>query len=230
VELNINDKPKKWAKYTSTPCGAAAAWSRLVCWREKLMTTPQLVHSSDLWEWNGVAFVPCIPAIPWPFSGSTTSEMCLLTNNNQLFALSSLMLYRYNVADNQWISCAISSLSKRHASAVASTNAGSIVVCGGLRDTITVNSCDRYEIEEDKWIVMANMQECRAEALAACLDGSVYVFGGIDYTHAHWNGDRLHSAEKYDAQANRWSFIQPLPSTNDFSHLVMDCQADWTVS
>jgi len=61
--------------------------------------------------------------------------------------------------------------------------------------------CEKYDIANNSWKVIAEMQEKRCTTTSIAHGNSLYVLGGY-----HGNG-RLKTIEKYDTKTDNWSVI-----------------------
>jgi len=95
-----------------------------------------------------------------------------------------------------------------------------VYVLGGY-DGMTngfLNSCERFDLENNEWTPVSNMliPKC-AFGVATLANRYIFTLGGYD------GNDRLSSIEKYDIQTDKWTLLeaklkQPLSNSACFSH------------
>ncbi|KAM9425710.1 kelch-like protein 33 [Pholidichthys leucotaenia] len=72
----------------------------------------------------------------------------------------------------------------------------------GISDTL--NSVYRYDLLQNSWECLAEMQQKRSSFSVVVLDGKIYAIGG------HCDPDYIDSVEQYCPSTNTWSFTWPL--------------------
>ena len=55
-----------------------------------------------------------------------------------------------------------------------------IYVCGGYDGVASLHTVERYDIENDQWIMIASMSKHRCAAGVVAFDGHIYAIGGHD--------------------------------------------------
>lgn len=85
-----------------------------------------------------------------------------------------------------------------------------IYLIGGMsmQEVAEVKTVQRYDVERQAWTSVADMCEPRYELTAVNYkDRYIFVFGGTDGS-AH--RECLKTAERYDPQTDRWSYVSPM--------------------
>ena len=79
---------------------------------------------------------------------------------------------------------------------------------GGRNDGYDhISSVERYDPEANAWEAVAPMSTGRRWAVAAAIDGKLYVVGGAQ----KHSTDGLSSVVRYDPQSNAWEVVAPHP-------------------
>ena len=79
-----------------------------------------------------------------------------------------------------------------------------IYVIGGFQDGKRLGHMERYCPDQDKWEVLAEMNEARSSHTAISMpDGFIYVFGGQA-------GNLVSNVERYDIEKNEWNSFNSL--------------------
>lgn len=85
-----------------------------------------------------------------------------------------------------------------------------IYLIGGMsmQEVTEVKTVQRYDVEKQAWVSVADMCEPRYELTAVNYkDRYIFVFGGTDgSTHR----ECLKTVERYDPQIDRWSYVKPM--------------------
>ena len=79
-----------------------------------------------------------------------------------------------------------------------------LYVCGGFFEDYYVTEAERFDIIENKWEEIANMQEKRVDAFGVASEGKIFVAGGQDL--------RMYptTCEIFNISTNEWQFIGSL--------------------
>ncbi|KAB7497584.1 Kelch-like protein 20, partial [Armadillidium nasatum] len=96
---------------------------------------------------------------------------------------------------------------------------GCLFVFGGIgiskeNDGMVLDSCEKYNVESNKWITIAPLGKGRAYHGVAVVNDLIYVIGG--YNGSKW----LDSVECYDPLSDRWTTVSPM----------MGCRSSFGVS
>ena len=83
-----------------------------------------------------------------------------------------------------------------------------VFVIGGCKE-ILFKSVSRYEISNDRWIEMPELNEARAYANACSLGDNVYVIGGYDNQERFTNSIEKLSNPGLTRDEASWKLIQP---------------------
>ena len=141
----------------------------------------------------------------------------ILWDNGEIFAVVSDMLLKiqpkflkYNLKSNSWKSLPFSFLAGKHGVCAVALNKHIYVVGGyggNLHQQVPLNDAARFDTENNRWEVIATIQEARSFACGAAVNGKVYIAGGMG---AGRNRLRFKSCEVYDEMTNEWCFIASL--------------------
>ena len=71
-------------------------------------------------------------------------------------------------------------------------------MCGGIFDRTILATCERYDIQANKWHTAPPLNVARQKHSGCCLGTKVYLFCGVDIRGAY-----LNSIEVLDAEADR---------------------------
>jgi hypothetical protein len=80
-----------------------------------------------------------------------------------------------------------------------------LYLCGSSNS----RSCERYWPALNKWQTIRDMPSRREDAMAACIDGRIYVCGGLMGPHPH-TAVRM-DVECYDPLTCEWTMVAPMP-------------------
>lgn len=97
------------------------------------------------------------------------------------------------------------------AEGAAATHGGHLYSVGGRSDAGPVSDLDRYTVETDTWVSLADMPTARRGVGAAVVGNALYAIGGSAGT-APCSGTPLATVERYDIDTDTWSTAAPLPS------------------
>lgn len=100
-----------------------------------------------------------------------------------------------------------------------SSRRGYIYVFGGRTDdAVKTKLCERFDIENNKWEMIAKMNNGKARS-ACCYDqnnNNIYIFFGTDS-----NNQNNCTVEKYNVNTNTWTLIEIsnfLPGISNIKH------------
>lgn len=96
------------------------------------------------------------------------------------------------------------------AEGAAATHGGHLYSVGG-RSVAPLRDLDRYTVETDTWVSLADMPTARRGLGAAVVGNALYAIGGSTGT-TPCGGDPLATVERYDIETDTWSTRAPLPS------------------
>ena len=90
----------------------------------------------------------------------------------------------------------------------------SLYVCGGWLEDDYVTKAERFDIAENKWEEIANMQQKRGNAFGVASEGNIFVAGGID------GQSYLKTCEMFNVSTNEWQFIGSLNVSRIYGSMV----------
>ena len=76
---------------------------------------------------------------------------------------------------------------------------GKIYLAGGSFETVTLRTCEMYNISTNEWHLIGNLMIDRLDGTMVCLKGSLYVLGGTNVY-----GESESSVECYDPTEDKW--------------------------
>ena len=75
--------------------------------------------------------------------------------------------------------------------------------CGKDSSSEVVNSCEKYNVETNTWVSIANVAHKRYAASAVgCANKKIYLFGGRSD-----NNNMVSEIEEYNQETNIWSIV-----------------------
>ena len=90
-----------------------------------------------------------------------------------------------------------------------------LYVCGGWTGFDYVTKVERFNIVENKWEEIANMQQKRGLAFGVATEGKIFVAGGCDsQTYS------VKTCEMFNVSTNEWQFIGSLNVSRKFGSMV----------
>ena len=95
------------------------------------------------------------------------------------------------------------------AEGAAATHGGHLYSIGG-RFLGPLSDLDRYTVETDTWVSLADMPTARRGLGAAVVGNALYAIGGSTGT-SPCGGSPLATVERYDIDTDTWSTAAPLP-------------------
>ena len=90
----------------------------------------------------------------------------------------------------------------------------SLYVCGGWLEDDYVTKAERFDIAENKWEEIANMQQKRGNAFGVASEGKIFVAGGTDW-QAYFK-----TCEMFNVSTNEWQFIGSLNVPREYGSMV----------
>lgn len=118
---------------------------------------------------------------------------------------------RFNTVENKWEE--IASMQEPRFSACGVSAHGKIFIAGGLNfgrnDHLFMQTCEVYDASTNEWQFVASLKAPRADASMLCIEGTLYVVGGVHDIH------RTHPAlaiERYDLEKNKWKKKTKIPA------------------
>ncbi|XP_062017127.1 uncharacterized protein LOC133733524 [Rosa rugosa] len=141
---------------------------------------------------------------------SHTSDECSSLVDMEVQVSSSVL--RYDVATDQWSTCAPLGVARCDFACTVSDN--KIYVAGGkttLACARGISSAELYDPQLDKWIHMPNMSTLRYKCVGVTWQNKIYILGGFAEP-VRKNSDVppimvRSSAEVYDTQTKKWELI-----------------------
>ena len=118
---------------------------------------------------------------------------------------------RFDTVKNKWEEIADMQEGRSCAFGVATEN--KIFVTGGLRNGTRLKTCEIYNISTNEWQLVANLNVPRFHGSMVCLNGKLYVLGGVNYR----NQGEL-SVECFDPANDQWIQETTIPVTNTDPH------------
>jgi len=101
--------------------------------------------------------------------------------------------------------------SNMHSYSVIAHN-NDIYITGGHSNTqCTVDHVSVYQSKYNKWLELPPMRHPRERHGSACVDGSIYVVGGLMAGKSKRKPAVLQAVERFDPQFQRWEDVKPLP-------------------
>jgi len=77
----------------------------------------------------------------------------------------------------------------------------SVYVIGGYDGTVFLRDCERYDVEQERWVDVATLNNpCAFASACSFNDNCIYKFGGVDNKSNNYVG----KIEKYDVDLNYW--------------------------
>lgn len=115
----------------------------------------------------------------------------------------------YDIDSDSW-SFGTPGPSPPRAEGAAATHGGHLYSIGG-RFIGPLSDLDRYTVETDTWVSLADMPTARRGLGAAVVGNALYAIGGSTGT-SPCGGSPLATVERYDIDTDSWSTAAPLPS------------------
>ena len=120
----------------------------------------------------------------------------------------------FNVERCSWQTVLSSHEGCRVASSVVAAG-NHLYVCGGFLDDDPATKAERFDIVENKWEEIADMQQARGWACGVTTEGKIFVAGGTE----DWVSP-LETCEMYNISTNEWQFIGSLNVSRAFGSMV----------
>ena len=78
------------------------------------------------------------------------------------------------------------------------------VICGKDSSSDVMDTCEKYDVQNDQWhtIASANKKRYAASAVGA-LNGKIYLFGG----RTDFHNQMVHEIEEYNVESNEWNIV-----------------------
>ena len=118
---------------------------------------------------------------------------------------------RFDTVENKWEEIVDMHEGRSCAFGVATEN--KIFVTGGLRNGTKLKTCEIYNISTNEWQLVANLNVPRFHGSMVCLNGKLYVLGGINDRN-----QRELSVECFDPANGQWIQETTIPVTNTDPH------------
>ncbi|XP_078493949.1 kelch-like protein 12 [Ciona intestinalis] len=77
-----------------------------------------------------------------------------------------------------------------------------IYAIGGYDGKQRLKSVEKYNVDDDTWVYVENMNKERSRHAACVAQNKIYVVGGVDS-----NSKIVKSIECYDDQTDKWSVV-----------------------
>ncbi len=132
-------------------------------------------------------------------------------NNGNIYFVAADSTQVYNLSSKSWNYSKQSMPEPRFKAAVVEYN-GKIYTFGGnsqidFKNTTATNTVYQYNITNNTWTSVQNMQFKRTDPEAVVLNGKIYVFGGFSADERI-----VESVEEYDPALGTWSSVSSLPN------------------
>lgn len=94
----------------------------------------------------------------------------------------------------------------------------SIYVAGGKNNKTILDTVERFDLRESQWYPCKPMTEKRSLFSLVCVANNLYAIGGV-------NNGAMHTAEKYDPVADKWTTIESMstPRVAAAAVVLNDC-------
>ena len=125
---------------------------------------------------------------------------------------------RFDTENSTWEE--IASLQEARADAFGAAANGKVYVAGGMKITTSLHkrltSCEVYNEVTNEWCFIARLTVPRASGKMACVDGTLYVLGGITDRRIPRSTEPSITVECYDSEKDKWRKKTTLPR-HDFT-------------
>lgn len=137
-------------------------------------------------------------------------EMYALVSDNQRSSFATIT--RYNHESNSWEDISSFDVGIRHSICIVPKD-NFVYFIGGRKRRKILTDAERFDLKQNKWEKIADIQEPRFGACGAAAYGKVFIAGG---------GDRLSkTCEVYNEETNEWQFIASLNIELPFQERIM---------
>ena len=120
---------------------------------------------------------------------------------------------RFDTESSTWEQ--IATLQEARAEAFGAAANGKVYIAGGMKITIEprerLSSCEVYNEMTNEWSFIACLTVPRASGNMVCVDGTLYVLGGITDRRSRRSAEPSLTVECYDPEKDRWHKKTTLP-------------------
>ena len=121
---------------------------------------------------------------------------------------------RFNVERCSWQTALSSGEGCRAGSCVVAAN-NHLYICGGVTEGNFIAKAERFDVVENKWEEITDMQQKRGYACGVATEGNILIAGGME----NW-ASCLETCEMFNISTNEWQFIGSLNVPRQDASLV----------